>query len=104
MTCWNRTGLVLLATLHRTDLHADGLQGVVVALPAIPADSDSVERAIGPPTINPVRVCTVTVTVPERPQKFPGTVARPGVLVFVQGGELHSALPAQGVSYTNTNV
>lgn len=88
--------------LHRTDLHADALQGVVMALPRVPAHSKSIESGISPPTINSVGVCTVTTTVPERPQEFFGTVIDPGVLVFVEGGELVSTVSTQGVSYRNT--
>ena len=88
--------------LHRTDLHTDGLQGVGVTFPGGPAHSDSVQRAISPPTINPIWIGTVTVTVPGRPQERSGTVSVPGVLVFVEGGKLLSNLRTQAVSYRNT--
>lgn len=54
--------------LHRTDLHADGLQGVLIALPWRPLHSNSIESAVSPPTINPVWISSMTVVVPERPQ------------------------------------
>ena len=47
------------APLHRTDLHADALQGVVEALPLVPLHSNSKESFISPSTINPVGMTKV---------------------------------------------
>ena len=88
--------------LHRTNLHADGLQGVVMALPMVPLHSNITQSFISPPAINPVGVCVVTLAVPERPQEGSGTITTVGVLVFVKGGELLSVVITQGVSYRNT--
>lgn len=70
-----------------TDLHADALQGVVVALPAVPDHSNGIQSGIGPPAINPIGVGSMTVGVPEAPQEFSGTVAIPDILVLIQGAE-----------------
>ena len=84
--------------LHRTDLHAEAFQGVVIALPTFPLHSNGIESFISPPTINPIWIYFMTITVPECPQVFSGTVSIPGVLVFVKGGETHSIVITQGVS------
>ena len=89
--------------LHRTDLHADGLQGIVIPLPALPVHSNSKDGLISPPAINSVGVCMVTLLIPECPQIFPGTVSRPDVLVFVEGGEFLSVvMNMQTISCRNT--
>ena len=84
--------------VHRTDLHPDALQGVVITLPMVPLHSNSRESFISPPTINPVGICVVTSPVPERSQVTSGTVPTPGILVFVEGRELSSIVMTQGVS------
>ena len=69
---------------HRTDLHADGLQGVVITFPHFPIHSNLRDSAVSPPTINTIWICKVTFAVPERPQAVSGTVSsNSGVLVFV---------------------
>ena len=84
--------------VHRTDLHPDALQGVVITLPMVPLHSNSIESFISPPTINPVGIYLVTRPVPERSQVTSGTVPTPGILVFVEGRELSSIVMTQGVS------
>lgn len=54
--------------MQRTDLHADGLQGVVPASPGDPVYSNIRDSTISPPVIKPVGVCIVTVVVPKCPQ------------------------------------
>ena len=89
--------------VHRTDLHADALQGVVITLPMVPCRSNTRESCISPPKINPVEVCGQTTPVPERSHVSFGTVyPPPGILVFVKGGEFSSVVITQGVSYRNT--
>ena len=70
-----------------------------MTLPMVPLHSYSIDSAISPPAINPVRVCIVTALVPERPQFESGTITTAGVLIFVEGGELLSVVMTQGVSY-----
>lgn len=91
--------------MHRTDLHADGLQGVVPAGPGDPVYSNIRDGTIRPPVIKPVGVCIVTVVVPEGPQVQFGTVAgRGGVLVSVEGGKILSVVISQRISYRNTRL
>ncbi|XP_026171895.1 uncharacterized protein LOC113135819 [Mastacembelus armatus] len=96
-----REGSAAADSLHRTDLHADGLQRVVNTLPWRPTNSHCEESAVSPPAVDPIGIRAVTLTIPERPQEGLGTVVGPGVLVFVEGGELKSDVGTQGVSCRN---
>lgn len=80
---------------HWTDLHADALQRVVVALPGVPAHSNCIQSVIESKEINPIGVCSVTIMVPEATQELFGTVHG----AFIKGAERVATVFTQGVSY-----
>ena len=100
---WSAAAPGKLLRLHRTDLHDDGLHRVLIgAFPSHPWNSNSIETLLQPPAVNPIRVCMVTVVVPETSHEGWGTVLSPRVLVSVKGGELHAIVCVHGVSYRDT--
>mgnify|MGYP007124598880 CR=1 FL=1 len=96
---WSAAAPGKLLRLHRTDLHDDGLHRVVMGVfPSYPYNPNSKGSLLLPPAINPIRVCIVTIVVPETSHEGCGTVISPLVLVFVKGGELHAIVKRHGVS------
>lgn len=84
---------------HRSDLHGDGLQGVVPAFPRMPNHLSVLEADGSVRCIHARGVGHVAGFVPESSQEILGTVLFPRVLVFVKGGELGGVLIRQTVSW-----
>lgn len=95
---WISVSLLITATpRHRSHLHLDGLQGVVVASVRVPDDLDILVADGAMRCEHAVGIRPVAIIVPESSQEVLSAVFLPNIVVVVECRELHAVEICQTV-------